>query len=47
VDETRAAMSFPVSYKIFGNGAEQIHQLGNAVPPYMARGDRAGRSGVA
>lgn len=38
VDEYRAAMSFPKSYKLpYHNRRNAIHLLGNAVPPKMAK----------
>jgi DNA (cytosine-5)-methyltransferase 1 len=37
IDEAKAAMSFPDSYFLAGNKAEQMKQLGNAVPPVLAR----------
>jgi len=38
VDEAKRAMSFPASYRLTGNRAEQMKQLGNAVCPAMAQG---------
>lgn len=37
VGEYRAAMGFPASYQLPGTRAEQIHLLGNAVCPPVAR----------
>lgn len=36
VPETKAAQGFPLDYKLLGNQADQIEQIGNAVPPPMA-----------
>lgn len=38
IDEAKAAMSFPETYFLSGNRGEQMKQLGNAVPPVLARG---------
>jgi DNA (cytosine-5)-methyltransferase 1 len=38
VDEYRAAMTFPADYVLTGTREEKVRQLGNAVPPLMARG---------
>lgn len=38
VDEAKRAMSFPADYLLTGNRGEQMKQLGNAVPPGLARG---------
>lgn len=37
VDEYKAAQSFPAAYQLLGTRRDQIMQLGNAVPPPMAR----------
>jgi DNA (cytosine-5)-methyltransferase 1 len=37
VAEYRAAMGFPAGYVLHGTRAEQIHQLGNAIVPCVAR----------
>lgn len=36
VDEVREFMSFPRGYYLAGTRRDQIMQLGNAIPPYMA-----------
>lgn len=38
IPEARRAMSFPDSYRLTGTKTEQLKQLGNAVPPVLARG---------
>lgn len=38
LDEAREAMGFPESYRLLGSKTEQLKQLGNAVPPPLARG---------
>jgi len=37
IAEAQAAMSFPADYALTGNRGEQMKQLGNAVPPELAR----------
>ena len=37
IAECRTAMGFPASYMLTGNRSEQMKQLGNAVPPPLAR----------
>lgn len=38
VDEIRGGMGFPSSYALTGTRAEQVKQLGNAIPPPLASG---------
>lgn len=38
IAEARRAMSFPDSYRLLGTKTEQLKQLGNAVPPLLAKG---------
>jgi len=35
--ELAAAMSFPKNYQFTGTTADQVRQIGNAVPPYLSR----------